>query len=227
LAGTAVEVENLRPVLLIDSDGGSRTLRGKPRFKGIDIIRIHKFSALNKVYDMILDNRDRWRTVILDNLGQIYNLGMEDIMDEVVNQDPSRDRWVPSMREYGKMRLQIHKVLDHFSRLGLNFIVTAHAELDKDELDGTTRIRPALSGKLAYEVPGLMNIVCYLSTETGRSLGQIDEKLKKEGGGATDLYRVGFFQPHKRIDAKDTSDSLGLMVVDPTMKHIVESIGMK
>jgi phage nucleotide-binding protein len=219
LAGTAVQVPALSPVLVIDNDGGSKTLQGKPQFKGIDIIRIHMYEAYNNVYEMLLENKKGYKTVVIDNLGALHTMAMAYEMEQVCKKDPSREANVPSQREYGIVRAMIHKLVRFYESLPMNLIVTAHAELDKDELTGVTRIRPAISGKLAYEVPGFLDINGYVTTErvaTTPGGSPADKKIK----------RVVYFQPVRQIDAKDESDALGDVMEDPTMLKIAKAIGI-
>lgn len=221
LAGTSQAVPMLRPVLLIDNDGGSKTVRGKKQFSGIDIIRVWKFEALNKIYEFVSDPdaKKQYKTIIIDNLGALHTLAMEAEMERVCLQDSTREPNVPSQREYGIVRAQLHKVIRYFNSLEKNIIVTAHAELDKDEMSAITKIRPALSGKLAYEIPGFMDVVGYMTTER-------DREEEKQKGGLPANKRVVYFQNYRKIEAKDESDSLGISLENPTMQQIVKLIGL-
>lgn len=217
LAGTSIQHKDLSPVLLIDADGGSKTVRGKKRFEGIDIIRVYQFEAFNEIYAM-LEKASKYKTVIIDNLGMVHSMAMDLEMEKVCRDDPAREPHVPSRREYGIVRAQIHKLVRFFTELGVNLVVTAHAELDKDEVTGLTRIRPAIAGKLAYEIPGLVDVVGYLETER-----------PEKGGGRRkndDVIRVARFQPYRRVDAKDESDNLGVTMQDPTMPKIAKLCGV-
>lgn len=220
LAGTSILVPALCPVLLIDNDGGSKTVRGKSQFAGISIIRVHRFEAYNAIYDLLVENKKGYKTIIIDNLGALHTMAMEYEMEEVCKKDPSREANVPSQREYGIVRAMIHKLIRFYEALPMNLIVTAHAELDKDELTGTTRIRPAIAGKLSYEVPGFLDINGYLQTE--RKTPQTTQR----GGDGEGIKRVIQFQPVSRIDAKDESNTLGEKMEDPSMLKIVKCLGI-
>lgn len=219
-AGTSVQEKGLGPVLLVDCDGGSRTLRGKPHFKGIKIIRMLDFRGFNKVYEMLDGNPDAFGTVIVDNLNEVHNMAMALQMQEVVKKDVTREVEVPSQREYGIVRAQIRKLIMYFNNLEVNLIVTCHADLHKDDVDGRIYIRPAVAGKLHYEIPGLLGIVGYLTADRPSAV-----KARK-GGDETQVVRTMHFQPHGRIDAKDQSDALGFSIDDPTVPQIAKLIGI-
>lgn len=222
LAGTAAQVPELSPVLCIANSDGVRTLQGKTQFKGIDIIRVHRFEAYNQIYEILLENKKGYKTIIIDDLGALHTMAMQYEMEEVCKKDPTREAHVPSQREYGVVRALLHKLTRFYEGLPMNLIVTCHAELDKDDLTGVTRIRPALSGKLSYEIPGFLNINGYVSTERAAPAANAPK-----GGGipARTIQRVVYFQPVRQIDAKDESDALGEVMVEPTMLKIATQIG--
>jgi phage nucleotide-binding protein len=219
-AGTSAQQKELGPVLLVDCDGGGRTLRGKPQFKGIKIVRMLDFRGFNKVYEMLDGNPNAFGTVILDNLNEIHNMAMALQMQEVVKKDPTREVEVPSQREYGIVRAQIRKLIMYFNNLEVNLIVTCHADLHKDDVDGRIYIRPAVAGKLHYEIPGLLGIVGYLTADRPSAV-----KARK-GGDEAEIVRTMHFQPHGRIDAKDQSDALGFSIENPTVPQIAKLIGI-
>lgn len=219
LAGTAIQDKRLAPVMLIDNDGGSRTLRGKGQFAGIKILRVYKFEAYNEIYKMLADKPNAFKTVIIDNLTEVHNMAMQLEMERVCRDDPSREPNVPSRREYGIVRAELHKLVNYFLELPINLIVTCHANLMQDEVDGRTYIRPALSGKLSFEIPGKMAIVGYLATERV-------SKIQQKKGEDISIARVMTFQPIGRIDAKDQSDALGITLENPTIPQIAKLVGV-
>lgn len=225
-AGTASQIKRLSPVLFLDFDGGSRTVRGKPGFENITVWRVFQFEALNEVYSRLSDRQKYpFNTVVLDNLGEMYNMAMTYVMEQVLKENSDREEYVPSRREYGIVRGMVHKVIKYFSDLsevGVNIIFTAHANLDRNELDHVTKIRPALAGKLSWEVPGNIPIVGYLATE--------DEfKPKQLGAGrdlktGADITRALLVQPTGKAEVKDSSDKLGVVITNPTMPKIAKMI---
>lgn len=229
LCGTTVDVPEMSPVLLIDNDGGSRTVRGKPQFKGITIWRVYEFEAYNQVYAKILEDPKRFKTIIIDNLGALYNMIMDMEMEEVCKNDQSREPDVPSPREYMICRGIVRKLIKFFSDLseqGINVILTCHVEMDKSEMDKIKKIRPALAGKLAFEIPGSLAIVGYMTGEMVRQTQSFGSKRQQEEVTQPKITRRVVFQPHNNIDAKDQSDTLGFEMIDPTMLKIAQAIGI-
>lgn len=216
LSATSTQVDSLKPVLLLDNDGGSRTIRGKKGFEGIKVFRINDSEAYNIIFDAISKEPEKYKTIIVDNLGAIHEMFMESVMREVCSKDANREPEVPSQREYLIVGSIITKIVKHFSNLaeqGINVIFTTHAEKDKDELLNTTLIRPALPGKLSYKIPGILPIVGYYFLDTPKTLG----RSKPVGN----VSRVLVLQAPK-TESKDTSDRLGTSITNPDMKKIVD-----
>ena len=217
-AGTAAQVPILQPILVLDSDGGYRTLQGKKQFEGLDIIRIRTFKELSQVYNDLVEP-GKYRTVILENIGEIHNFAMDDLMAKVISKDANREEYVPSMREYGIVRKQILKVLKYFTlNETSNLIVTCHAKKDKNELTQRESVYPSIPGKLATDIPGYVDIVGYMSIE--------EPNIGDRNRGVTSK-RVVRFQPSQKVEAKDQSDMLGEVLEDPTMEKVVKLIQLK
>lgn len=223
-ACSASSVAEMAPVLLIDNDGGSRSVRGKDQFKNVTIARIYGFEAYNELYSIAAIGK--YKTIILDNLGMTHNMIMDWLMERVLSEDSNREPNVPSQREYMIARAVITKIVRHFSALSersINVIFTAHADIVKDAVDKLAKIRPAIAGKLAYEVPGLLSIVGYMDTAK-RARAQTQRREN-----ANDPSRVVHFQPQAlpHLDAKDQSNALGITMNDPNMLKVAERIGLR
>ncbi len=218
LAGTSAQVKIMQPILVIDTDGSYRTLQGKKQFDGLDIVRIRDFGSLSNVYNKLVAP-GKYKTIVLENLGEIHTLAMDELMSITTKKNPNQNEYVPSMREYGIVRKQMLNVLKHFTLdEEINLIVTCHAKKYRDELTGRESIFPNIPGKLATDVPGYVDIVGYLSVE--------EPKLADRTRGV-EAVRVVRFQPSPKIEAKDQSDKLGQQLENPTMQTIIDLIGLK
>ena len=118
--------------------------------------------------------------------------------------DPDRDPDVPGIREWGKNSEQIRRFVRAFRDLSVNTIFTALSATDKDQKTGITLSRPYLSGKLASEVAGFLDIVCYMYIRV------------VEG----DVRRLMLTSGTDTCVAKDRSDSLPPVLEEPDMKTI-------
>lgn len=205
LSATAQDDARTSPVLFIDVEGGTTTIR---RRKDIDVRRIGSIAELIEIHKILVDENDGYyKTVIIDSLTELQKLDMRDIMREVVQRRPDLDPDVPSMREWGKSAEHIRRIVRGFRDLPLNTIMTALSNVERDE-NGVVTFYPSLPGKLKMEVPGFMDIVGYLSAQI-----ENDEAIR----------RIQFAKT-KRVIAKDRTDSLDPFVDFPTIPALWETI---
>lgn len=208
LAASSSVVEGMYPVLVIDVEGGTFSLRD--RYPNVDVVRVKKWQDIQAVYNALFDQSKKgkceYKTIILDSLTEIQKFSMEQIMIEVVRKDSDRDRDVPSMREWGINLEQIRRLVRAFRDLPINCLFTSLAKTDKDDRSGMIMTKPSLSGKMGNEVAGFVDLVAYMYTKI------------KDGK----VERFLLTQPTDRQMAKDRSGKLPLVVESPTMQEIYD-----
>jgi len=205
-AGSADEVPELRRVVFIDIEGGTYSL--KAFHPDVEVVRVETWLELQEVYDELHRGKHDYQTVVLDSLTEIQKFSMYNIMQDLIRTEPQRDPDIPSMREWGKNIEQIRRFVRGFRDLPVNTIFTALAKADRNPRTGITTKKPYLSGKLADEIAGFLDIVVYAYTK------DIDGENKRLMlTGATD-----------EMVAKDRSNKLPLVIENPTMKSVYELI---
>ena len=209
LAGSAAAVAEMAPVLFVDVEGGTYSLRD--RYPGVDVVRVQSWQDVQKLYDELYRGDHGYKTIVIDSLTEMQKFSMYTIMTALVKDDPARDPDVPGMREWGKNIEQIRKLVRAFRDLPCNTIITALAMTDKDARTGITRTKPSLSGKLSNEVAGFLDIVLYMYIKVVD--GEIQRLLLST---ATDTQV-----------AKDRSGRLPMVIENPTMQTIMNVIKNK
>jgi len=160
LAATAADVPEMCPVLCVDVEGGTLSIRDKK----VSVLRVKTFAELIQLLEILRSGHHNWKTVVIDSLTEVQKLNMYEVMRRVTTQDPTRDPDMPGLREYGKNTEQIRRLIRGYRDLvGTHVIFTALTNEVKDERTGVVKTLPALTGKLAVEVPGFLDIVAYLS----------------------------------------------------------------
>src|SRR5262245_16845975 len=97
LCGSASEVEEMAPVLFIDVEAGTLSLRAfYPR---VEVVRVESMADMNNVFMALRQGEGGYKTVVLDSLTEIQKFSMNDIMRNLVKQEPDRDPDIPSVRE--------------------------------------------------------------------------------------------------------------------------------
>lgn len=197
LAGSACVVPEMAPVLLLDIEGGTLSLR--KRYPEVDAIRINTWSDLVKVYDALKAGNHEYRTVIVDSLTEAQKIGMATIMRRAVKkaeeEGTERDPDLPTIGEYGKSTNQMRQLVRLFRNLPMNVIFTCLSTRDQDK-KGNWLTRPSLTQKLSSEVAGFMDVVLYMYTLTkDKQLYRLLQSVRTEG-----------------IIAKDRTDRLPMVV---------------
>jgi hypothetical protein len=208
LAGSADEVPGMRPVLVVDVEGGTETLREK--FPEVETVRVESWHQMQAVYDDLHRSKGAgYQTVIVDSLTEVQKFNMEQIMKELIERRPDLDPDVPSMREWGKNLTQMRRFVRAFRDLPMHTIFTALPQTIKDNNDRTLYL-PSLSGKLAQEVAAFVDVVCYYYTKS----------IVKDG--EEELVRVLLSRKTDKHVAKDRTGNLPDLIPNPTMTRIFE-----
>lgn len=163
LMGSAALDERTAPMLVIDFEGGSGSLAGLD----VDIAPVQSWEDFNEVYNNLangdtVDGVDysQYKSVAIDSITEIHIFALLDILRE---KGPTRrDPDALEIQDYGKASTQLRRLLRAFRDLPLHVFFSA---LAKDtEIKGLGRVTmPSLSGQMAEEVPGLMDVVGYLA----------------------------------------------------------------
>lgn len=196
LAGTAQDHEDTRPVLIIDVEGGTVTLRHRT---DIDVVSVRAITQIKEIYDQ-LTKEQYYKTVVIDSLTELQKLDMRDIMRELVSRKPERDPDVPDQREWGKSGEHIRSIVRAFRDLPCNTIMTALAATVQAD-SGAITYHPDLPGKLRAHIPGFMDIVGYMYVVQDGEV--IQRRLQ--------------VTPTRAIRAKDRTGNLGGVVENPSI----------
>lgn len=210
LAGSSDAVPVLRPVLFIDMEGGTESLRHT--YPEVEVVRVKSWKEMQQLYNALADTDHGYQTVIIDSLSEAQKFNMNYIMVDVAANNDKMIEEVPSMREWGINLEQMRKFVRGFRDLEINTIFTCLAAKDKDVRTGKQLFSPALSGKLAGEIAGFLDEVFFMYMKEREVDGEvIQQRLLLTGKTET-------------IVAKDRSGKLPQVIEDPTMDSIYKLI---
>lgn len=234
-AGTATQSDETSPVLFIDAEAGVTTLQSAG-FEP-DVVRVEDFESFKKVswfvhqharlrqrYDegeeKVLDNiRDLhedtfgqivedpplYRSVVVDSLSEIEDYLLSDITGddrfEFTLEAPD-----PSWSDWRSNHANIRKMCRLFRDAPLHTVFTALVSRDKDK-SGQVTIGPDLSGQLVGQIPQFFDVVGFMN-------------VRDDDNGGVD--RAIVVQPHKKFIAKDRTDAMDTVMVDPSVPQIYE-----
>lgn len=222
LLGTAAGDPRLCPMLILEFEGGSRSISSKirklsldqlgqkPSIDKIDVVPIREWEDFNVAYDYLAENDHPYRSTSLDSLTEVNYLNMSEALIFAVREDKRHDPDIPEQRDYLRSAGQMRKLVRFFRNLPIHVFFTASAQMLQDPLTREQKAWPALAGKLAFEIPGLMEIVGYLAV--------VEDDNESS--------RWLFVQPSGRFEAKDRTEGgkLGEYIINPTLPHILDLI---
>lgn len=208
LAGSADEVPEMRPVLFIDVEGGTESLRNS--YPDVETVRVQTWKDVQNVYDALLEGDLKYRTVVLDSVTEIQKFNMYNIMSELTQKKPDADPDIAGMREWGKNIEQMRRFVRAYRDLPMHTIFTALDRVEKNQKTGISLHMPSMSGKLAGEVAAFLDIVTYYYV---KAIGSGDE---------TEYKRLLLTQKTDEYTAKDRSGRLPMVIEYPTMKSLYD-----
>lgn len=208
LIGSAAEHEFFMPMLVVDIEGGTTTIRKR---KDIDVVRAKTIKDVQVIQnELYKDTSGHYRTVAIDSLTELQDLDLRAIMKQAADANANVNIDVPSPREWGITRNHIRQVVRAYRDLPMNTLMTALVLEEKEE-GRPTKLYPSLPGKMRGEIAGFMDIVGY---------------YYKERKGSGFVRRMQFTSTTKVL-AKDRTGELGDSVDDPTLPMLMNKIFME
>lgn len=207
LAGTAQDHPKTSPMLVLDVEGGTTTLRHR---NDIDVIQVRSIQQVIDAHNKLkTENDGYYKTVVIDSLTELQKLDMAGIMKELTDRRPDRDPDVPDVREWGKTGTHMRQIVRAFRDLPMNTILTALADPQKDS-SGTVVLYPSVPGKMRTELAGFFDVVGYLYARP-------DEEQEE-------INRIIQFTGTQRVIAKDRTATLGHFIENPTIPMMFDLI---
>lgn len=210
-AGTALDEPELCRVLYIDCEAGVITLR---RRKELEVISLRTGTELRKIRALLhKDGGKTYKTVVIDTITELQRIDMEGIMEstpavQAGRQDPD----VPGKREYGKSGTQIRRFVRQFRDLPMHVIFVAHRKEKENESTELTTIMPNLTGQLARDVAGYIDVVGYMTAKSTKRGNNVEIKRAMQIVG-TDT-----------VIAKDRFDIGEYVIQEPTVPKMWDLI---
>ena len=237
LAGSAVEVPDMRDVILINAEAGDLTLQ---EFDGIDEVSVKSFATLARVYEFLkahcvardagdeeklityqkqtfhteeIDRLRKYRTVIIDSLSEVEQYALNQllgVMDSTrLDDDPMAAEW----KEYKQNNTMMLRLVRNFRDLPMHVIFTCAEAYTQDETK-KHKYTLDLTGKLSKKVQGFMDMVGYLVVAAG-----------EDGKQARRLYVTP--SASGRYDAKHRYTAFkGQYFDNPTIESILKQTGL-
>ena len=211
LAASSIAVEEMNPVLCLNIENGTQSVRDI--YPDLEILDIDRFKQLQSVYYDLYKGQDfdaqtcaGYKTIILDNLTEGQKKGMEHIFqaEKLATQGINFTEFAMATFANGgwnQSSEQMRKLIRAFRELPCYVILVAW-ELDIDKSENRHKWTPAFTNKLAGEAPGMVND-CY--------------RLTVEGDEGKRVLQTGLTRD---VVAKDRTRKLPFKLENPTMSLI-------
>lgn len=160
--GTASMDERTAPILILDFEGGVlSTLEGLPGYKETwDYMQIRSWADYNKAFERLDKNEEGFRCVAVDSISETHKFALYNIIEK--EEDRRKNPDLIEQGDYGTASVQINRLVRSFRDLPMHVFFTAHAKDETDPREGLVK-KPMMAGRVAEEVPGMMEVVGYLA----------------------------------------------------------------
>ncbi len=213
LSGSASVVKGMSPVIVVDIEGGTESLR-RP-YPDVEVITVRTWKQMQDVYNELYEGKHGYKTVVIDSFTEVQKFSMNEIMRELIERRPELDPDVPSKREWGKNLNQMRNYVRGFRDLEMHTIFTALNKSTFNENSGLTTNEPNATGQFAKEIPALLDVVLYYYMKA----------VTTDNGVIT--KRLLLSQKTETIVAKDRTGTLPMVLEDPTMEMMFKLMSSK
>ncbi len=229
LLGTAIECEETSPFLLLDVDGGSKTLAGKE----IDMVRPKSWKEIQDIYDFLRHENHKYRAIGIDSLTELqkkYSLGyiLGDLKEGESDYTNLAATVVPTRQDWLKTGDQMRKFIRAFRGLSYTkeggdpihvFMTCLEKYEEKKELTG-----PMFSGQLASESGAYVDLLARLSQV------RVERRIESKGDGEPTTEVVN--RRHLLVDAHTNDEGIRYLaknrgsavrqIWSPTIEKIIQ-----
>lgn len=155
--GTAQEDPRTSPVVILDLEGGTQSLMGLD----VDVIRIRSWEELEEAYTFVA--KSDYKSVAIDSVSETHLSALFSILEEEQKDRSSRGLPIDLFQQgdYGRASVRMRRLLRAFRDLDKHVFFTSLVQEVIEPNIGLIR-KPALIGRLADEVPGLVDVVGFL-----------------------------------------------------------------
>ncbi|MEQ1675048.1 MAG: ATP-binding protein [Chitinophagaceae bacterium] len=206
--GSAADVEQMSPVLFLDTEQGTMSLTG---VYNVDVVDIRSWADFQDVLNEFNAGKLPYKTIVVDSITEMATIGLEEIVQRSIQasklagklHDPDQ----PELQDWGRNQTRVHKLIRYFKALECNVFFTALEFLDAAR-PSKPMMMPSLNTKrLVGELPGKVDEVWYFYK-------------KDREDGTTD--RILLTDEIERVMAKDRSRTLPQTIANPTMQIIYD-----
>lgn len=196
--------------LFIDVERGMRSLKNHPEIaKDVQRFPLASMKELEDLFWAIKDGSigaDR-QTIVFDTFSALQKKHLDEILLEGNKKDHNKNPYLATQGDYKANTQLLRRLIINFCELDkFHIVVLTHTTEAKDEYTGQLLLRPSLTPKLTETFEEVMDVYCYMTSETN-------------GQGET-VRRIQV-SPGTRVKAKNRIGGLPPVITDPTFNSLL------
>lgn len=172
----------------------------------IDEWVIHSWDDADEIHEYLRHEDHGYRWVWLDTLPLIQDVGLDDIMDNLVAEKEHRNLYIPDRGQYLENMNRLRRYIKLMGALDFNLGMTAHITRYTRLTTGEDMLMPNIQGKeMPEKICAYANLVAWLTTAETDKRGTV---------------RVLYTASHGEYYAKDGFGAFGRRIVNPTIPKL-------
>lgn len=160
LAGTANLDERTSPCLFLDFEGGAEAAQGMD----LQVIHITTADDFDDVAYYLKTEEHPYKSVVIDSLSEAHVRVLHDQLEDARTARANKkiNPYLLQQGDYGVAAVHSRVLVNTFRDLPMHVIFTSLTKDDSDPIRGHVK-KLAIPGKLADELPGVLNLMAYLT----------------------------------------------------------------
>lgn len=201
------------PRLILDAEGGSKfTPSRKTMWDGLSappaydgswetcVVVVRNFAQISTVFQWLNSGQHPFRSVTLDSLTEMQKRVLDDVAG---TEQPTTQDWGALLRRMEALVRQFRDLTMHATK-PIEAIVLICPTSEK-----SGRYRPHVQGQLGITLPYFVDCVGYLYVQADET-GVLSRRL--------------LVQPSGQFDAKDRTNKLGSVIVEPNVEQMIATV---
>ena len=211
LAATSSLVDGMSPVLVIDAERHTMAYGEHADLENLDIVSVDTWADLlsivrNVIPDAVKAGEFPYKTIVVDTMDRVQELIMEDEKREQAAGRKAKDGFAVWNRVYD----DLSRLISRLQALGVNLILTAHADRTQNQITGEERVSPKFFGKVSVsQIPPKFDMVAYL-----KRIGSAEE------GADDNPHLRALVTAHPDAETKAPTSGFPAVMYDPNMPKI-------
>jgi len=200
LISTAQDYEKSANLLIIDVEGGTRTIKNRT---DISVTKPKTWKELQALYNWLLtEGKDKYKTVAIDTMTHAQTLCLDYVLGK---------KEKPEFQDFGRVGILMSKMIQGFVSLskedGINIIFSCHVRTDKDSQGTVYNVSPDCYPKVGKALMSQVDTIGYYTKK--RKGSNVNRVLQIDGVGA--------------VKAKHRTTTKGVKeLLNPSFKDLLE-----